>query len=100
MASLTSTVRTTFDTVSSSIELIGSLANTGVNHVKIWEAESEAKLEQRLADVKLKAKADSITYKQQLALQLMTDRKEIAGKLKTQSDVDLFNKAMEELTSK
>ena len=99
MASLTSTTRVTLGTVSTAVELIGSLANTGANHVKVWEAESEAKLEQRLVDVKLKAKADSITHRQQLALQLMTERKEIADKLKTKSDIDLFNSVMAELTS-
>lgn len=98
MATLTSTARSTLTTLSSSVDLVGALANTGANHARIWEAESTAKLEQRIKDVAVLAKAESATYKQEQALKLMQARKGIADSLKTEADRKLFNECLAELT--
>jgi len=98
MATFTSAVRSTFTTVSASVDLIGSLAQTGANHAKVWEAESEAKLEQRLKDVAVTAKANSTTYKQEQALKLMLARRSIESQLKSEADRKLYEACLSELS--
>ena len=98
MATFTSAVRSTFTTVSASVDLIGSLAQTGANHAKVWEAESEAKLEQRLKDVAVTAKAQSTTYKQEQALKLMLARRSIENQLKSEADRKLYEACLSELS--
>ena len=98
MATFTSAVRSTFTTVSASVDLIGSLAQTGANHAKVWEAESEAKLEQRLKDVAVTAKANSTTYKQEQALKLMLARRSIENQLKSEADRKLYETCLSELS--
>lgn len=98
MATFTSTLRSTFTTVSASVDLIGSLAQAGANHAKVWEAESEAKLEQRLKDVAVTAKANSTTYKQEQALKLMLARRSIESQLKSEADRKLYEACLSELS--
>ena len=98
MATFTTTVRSTFTTVSASVDLIGSLAQTGANHAKVWEAESAAKLEQRLKDVVVTAKANSTTYKQEQALKLMLARRSIESQLKSEADRKLYEACLSELS--
>ena len=98
MATFTSAVRSTFTTVSASVDLIGSLAQTGSNHAKVWEAESAAKLEQRLKDVAVTAKANSTTYKQEQALKLMLARRSIESQLKSEADRKLYEACLSELS--
>ena len=98
MATFTSTVRSTFTTVTASVDLVGSLAQTGANHAKVWEAESAAKLEQRLKDVAVTAKAQSTTYKQEQALKLMQSRRVIENQLKSEADRKLYEACLSELS--
>lgn len=98
MATLTSAFRSSLVSVTSTVDLVGSLATTASNHAKVWELESAAKLEQRAKDVEVLALANSKTYKQDQALKLMQARRSIEAQLKTQSDRELFQQCLDELT--
>ena len=98
MATLTSAFRASLVSVTSTVDLVGSLATTASNHAKVWELESAAKLEQRAKDVTVLALANSKTYKQDQALKLMQARRSIEDQLKTQSDRELFQQCLDELT--
>ena len=98
MATFNSAVRSTVTAAAATLDLVGSIAQTGANHAKIWELESAAKLEQRTKDIEVMAKADSVTYKQSQALRLMQSRVSISNTLKTQVERDLFEACLKELS--